>query len=53
LRVAAAALYSCAAGPLGRGCRRRASGLWPVSRSVRLPAVVSLARRVRAGCPGG
>ena len=52
LRVAPAALCSCAAGPCGRGGRRRASGLWPVSRSARRPARGFLARRVRAGCPG-
>jgi hypothetical protein len=53
LRVAVVALCSCAAGPCGRGCRRRASGLWMASRSARRPARCFLARRVRAGCPGG
>ena len=53
LRVAAAVLCPCAAGPCGRGCRRRVSGQWPVSRSARRPARGFLARRVRAGCPGG
>jgi transposase len=53
LRVAVVALCSCAAGPCGRGCRRRASGLWMASRSARHPARGFPARRVRAGCPGG
>jgi transposase len=52
LRVAAAVLCPCAAGPCGRGCRRRVPGLWWSSRSARRPARVFLARRVRAGCPG-
>jgi transposase len=52
LRVAAAVLCPCAAGPCGRGCRRRVPGLWRSSRSARRPARVFLARRVRAGCPG-
>ena len=53
LRVAVVALCSCAAGPCGHGCRRRASGLWMASRSARRPARCFPARRVRAGCPGG
>jgi transposase len=52
LRVAAV-LCPCAAGPCGRGCGRRVSGLWLVSRSARRPARGFPARRVRAGCPGG
>jgi transposase len=52
LRVASA-LCSCAPGPCGRGCRRRASGLWRVSRSARRRARAFPARRVRAGCAGG
>jgi transposase len=51
LRVAAV-LCPCAAGPCGRGGRRRVPGLWRASRSARRPARGFLARRVRAGCPG-